>query len=271
MRAALGPEHLDQQVRGAVRDRRLLAELGVGVDEHEQLHDPSHAVELADLGLQAREQVEDRECRRGLARRDVDLAAELALVDVLAVAVGPVAGDEDDVADRDRADVAADGGVRGGELVAELGEALFGGHRALLVVGWRVASSGACRGRRRARSRRCGRRGAPRPRRACSCSRRRGSGSTVTTSPTSGRPAQRGEVDVAVLLGERVDAARPGTRRSGRGRRRSPPRPDRSSASSSRQSRMPRSAVGRLTTVARIRSAQSSSGTEPFAMHERSP
>ena len=30
------------------------------------------------------------------------------------------------------------------------------------------------------------------------------------------------------------------------------------------QSRMPRSAVGRLTTVARIRSAQSSSGTVPF-------
>ena len=36
-------------------------------------------------------------------------------------------------------------------------------------------------------------------------------------------------------------------------------------------SRMPRSVVGRLTTVARTRSAQSSSGTLPFAMHERSP
>ena len=37
------------------------------------------------------------------------------------------------------------------------------------------------------------------------------------------------------------------------------------------ESRIARSGVGRLTTVARMRSAQSSSGTEPFAMHERSP
>ena len=63
VRAALRAEDLDQQVRGAVRDLVLLLELGVRVDQHEQLHDARDAVELADLGLQAREQVDDRQLR----------------------------------------------------------------------------------------------------------------------------------------------------------------------------------------------------------------
>src|SRR6266850_433863 len=111
VRPALRPEDLDEQVRGAVRHRRLLRELGVGVDEDEQLHDAAHAVELADLGLQAREQVDDRQARGGLSGRHVDLATELPLVDELPVLVRAVPRDEDDVADDDRADVGADGGV----------------------------------------------------------------------------------------------------------------------------------------------------------------
>ena len=61
MAPTLRAEDLDQQVRGAVRHEVLLLELGIRVDEHEQLHDPSDAVELADLCLEAREQVEDRQ------------------------------------------------------------------------------------------------------------------------------------------------------------------------------------------------------------------
>ena len=131
-----------------------------------------HAVELADLGLQAREQVDDRQRRGRLAGRDVDLAAELALVDELAVLVGAVPGDEDDVADRDRADVVARrrGSGRGARGRARRG-ALRGSWHSFVV-----GVSEACRGRRRARSRRSGRSGARRPRRACSCSRTRGWG-----------------------------------------------------------------------------------------------
>src|SRR5690348_7893471 len=105
-------EDLDEQLGGAVRNRRLLAELRVGVDEHEQLDDALDAAQLADLLLQACEEVDDRECRRRLPRRHVDLATELALVDELAVAVRAMARDEDGVADADSADIAADGGVR---------------------------------------------------------------------------------------------------------------------------------------------------------------
>src|SRR6266850_447783 len=89
VRPALRPEDLDEQVRGAVRHRRLLRE----------------------LGLQAREQVDDRQARGGLSGRHVDLATELPLVDELPVLVRAVPRDEDDVADDDRADVGADGGV----------------------------------------------------------------------------------------------------------------------------------------------------------------
>ena len=92
-------EDLDEEVGRAVRDRRLLPEIRVGVDEHEQLDHALHTVELADLLLQAREQVHDRERGGRLPGRDVDLAAELALVDELAVAVRAVARDEDNAAD----------------------------------------------------------------------------------------------------------------------------------------------------------------------------
>ena len=172
VRASLGPEHLDQKVRGSVRHRRLLTELRVGVDEHEQLHDALHAVELADLGLQARKQVHDRQPGRCLAGRDVDLATELPRVDELAVLVGPVPRDEDDAANGDRADIAADRGVGCRKLVAELHQALFGGH---LRAPWSLGevASEACRGPRRARRRPRGRRGAQRPRRGGSCSRTR--------------------------------------------------------------------------------------------------
>ena len=39
--AALGAEHLDEQVGRAVGDEMLLLELRIRVDQHEQLHDPA--------------------------------------------------------------------------------------------------------------------------------------------------------------------------------------------------------------------------------------
>src|SRR5439155_667188 len=49
---ALVAEHLDEQVRAAVDDLRLVAELGRAVHHAEQLHHAAHAVEAAELGLQ---------------------------------------------------------------------------------------------------------------------------------------------------------------------------------------------------------------------------
>src|SRR4029077_2232616 len=53
----------------------------------------------------------------------------LPLVDELAVLVRTVPGDENDAADGDGADVRPDRRVRCRQLVAELGEAFFRGHR----------------------------------------------------------------------------------------------------------------------------------------------
>ena len=105
---------------------------------------------------------------------------------------------------RDRADVVADGRVRLGELVAELGEALFGGHGGSFVV--RVSSSAACRGRRPARSRRCGRRGAPTTSSCRFVQPQAWFGTIGDDLADLGPVGARGEVDEAVLLVERVDA-----------------------------------------------------------------
>src|SRR5207253_1302446 len=76
--AALLAVELDEQVGRAVRDLRLVAELGHRVDEAEQLHDPLDAVEAADALPDRRQHVQRHEPRRLLALLDPELATELA-------------------------------------------------------------------------------------------------------------------------------------------------------------------------------------------------
>jgi hypothetical protein len=56
-------EHLDEQVGAAVDHLGLVAELGHGVDHAQHLDDALDAIEVAQLGLHHRDQVE-----AGLAR-----------------------------------------------------------------------------------------------------------------------------------------------------------------------------------------------------------
>jgi hypothetical protein len=118
--AALLAEDGDEQVGGAVRDCRLVAELGHRVDEHEQLDHLLHPVEVADLLLDGREHVQHHELRRLPALVDVEVATELPDERGLAVAEGAVPRDEEQIADADGADVVGDGGRRLGQLEAEL-------------------------------------------------------------------------------------------------------------------------------------------------------
>src|SRR3989441_7809735 len=76
---ALVAEHLDEQVRAAVDDLRLVAELGRAVHHAEQLHHAAHAVEAAELGLHHREQREPDRARVLVALFHAELGAELAL------------------------------------------------------------------------------------------------------------------------------------------------------------------------------------------------
>jgi xanthine dehydrogenase large subunit len=72
-------EHLDEEVRAAVHHRRVVGELGHGVDHPEQLDDSSNSIEVAQLLLEHREQLQPDETgvRRRLFGRDV--GADLAL------------------------------------------------------------------------------------------------------------------------------------------------------------------------------------------------
>src|SRR5690606_20315339 len=101
-------EDLGHQIRGAVDHPRLFREVGGAVDQPEQLDHTGHAVEssgnrVLDLG---------QDLERGLARRlvaalDRQVAAALADITGLAVDDRPLAGDVDEMAGDDRADIAA--------------------------------------------------------------------------------------------------------------------------------------------------------------------
>src|SRR5438477_880198 len=123
-------EQLDEQVGGAVRDLRLVAELGHGVDEAEQLDHPLDAVEVAEGFTDRRQHVQRDEPCRLLALLDTELASELADELRPAVLERPMPGDEQDVTDRDRADVVADGRRHRWELDPELAQTRFRAHEA---------------------------------------------------------------------------------------------------------------------------------------------
>src|SRR5689334_18268448 len=132
--AALLAVELDEQVGRAVRDLRLVAELGHRVDEAEQLHDALDAVEAADGLADRRQHVQCHEPCRLLALLDPVLATELADELGLPVLEGPVPGDEENVPDGDGADVVADGRRHGGEPDPELLQTRLRAHEARLLA-----------------------------------------------------------------------------------------------------------------------------------------
>src|SRR5581483_115136 len=100
-------EHVDEEVRTAVDDRRGLVEARGAVDHTEDLHDPAHAVEAAELPAQGGQQSDADEPGGVPGRGEVEVPADLAPDHG---AVGPdraVAGQEEEVA-----------APRGGHVVA---------------------------------------------------------------------------------------------------------------------------------------------------------
>src|SRR3954454_9390569 len=85
--AALVAEGCNHQVGGAVQHLRPIEEIGRGVDEAAEPHHANHLVEVAERGLDLREQVDPAGPRGGVALLDGDAGAELALGDELALVV----------------------------------------------------------------------------------------------------------------------------------------------------------------------------------------
>ena len=87
MTADLLAEGLEEHARRPLGDLVLFGELGVAVDEHEQLVDARDPRELADVRLERPQQVEDHQLGGLLGRRHVEIAPDLAEVVIFTVAV----------------------------------------------------------------------------------------------------------------------------------------------------------------------------------------
>eukprot|EP01137_Pigoraptor_chileana_P028249 Opistho-2@11896 len=90
-------EDLGQQLGAAVGHQVLLGEVGRAVDQAHHLDDAADLVQVADGGVQGAQQVDGDGAGGGLAGGGVDIAAQLAGPD-LALALGDMAGDEDQIA-----------------------------------------------------------------------------------------------------------------------------------------------------------------------------
>ena len=71
-------QHLDEQVRTAIDDLRVIAEIGLRIDHAEQLDHGLDAAQFADRRLRRREQPETGEPRMGIALLDRGIAAKAA-------------------------------------------------------------------------------------------------------------------------------------------------------------------------------------------------
>ncbi len=78
MGAALGPEQLENQIRKAVHDARLLIEARRRVDHAEDARPRAYSVEIAELALDAAEHRERRETCRAITLLDGQVAPDLA-------------------------------------------------------------------------------------------------------------------------------------------------------------------------------------------------
>src|SRR5215831_12241614 len=74
----LRPEQLVEEIRRAVDHLRHAVEAGGRVDHSKQSHHPLHAVEVAELLLEAREHGEGNRARGGISLLDAQVAPNLA-------------------------------------------------------------------------------------------------------------------------------------------------------------------------------------------------
>src|SRR5580704_937228 len=111
--AALVAEGRDHQVGRAVQHLRSVEKIRRRIDEAAEPDHAHHLVEVADRGLDLREQVDGTTARGGIALFDRDAGAQLALGDQLALGVETdLTGDEQQVAGPDKADVIRHGACR---------------------------------------------------------------------------------------------------------------------------------------------------------------
>src|SRR5215207_6438560 len=78
MRAPLRPKELEDQIREAVHDARLLIETRRGIDHAEYTRPSTDAVEIAELAFNAAEHRERREARGPIALLDRQISPYLA-------------------------------------------------------------------------------------------------------------------------------------------------------------------------------------------------
>ncbi len=122
--AALVAEGCDHQVGRAVEHLGSVEEIRRGIDKAAKPHHADHLVEIAERGLDLRQQIDRATARRRVALLDGDAGAQLALGDQLAFRVeADLARDEQQVSGADKADIIGNGS---GGLVASEGGAAAG-------------------------------------------------------------------------------------------------------------------------------------------------
>src|ERR1700693_4769700 len=84
----LSPKAATIRGEGAVGPLGPVKKVGRGIDEAAEPDRANHLVEVADRGLDLRQQVDGATARRSVALLDRDAGAELALCDQLALRVG---------------------------------------------------------------------------------------------------------------------------------------------------------------------------------------
>src|SRR5688572_4474431 len=99
MRAAFLAEQLDDEVREAVDDSRLLVEVGCAVDHAEHLDPLDDELEVADLALERRHEVDAGQPRGLVPLLHGQVRSELAAMDDLATKDRAHAGEVDEVPD----------------------------------------------------------------------------------------------------------------------------------------------------------------------------
>src|SRR5437879_11023583 len=100
--AALVAEGCDHQVGGAVQHLWPVEEIRCGIDKTAEPHHAHDLVEVAEGGLDLREQIDRATLRRRVALFDGDAGAQLALGDQLAFRIGAnLPGDEQQVSSTD--------------------------------------------------------------------------------------------------------------------------------------------------------------------------
>src|SRR5438034_8321222 len=104
--AALVAECRDHQVGRAVQHLRSIKKVWRGIDETAEPHYADHLVEVAERGLDLRQEVDGATARRGVALLHGDAGAELSLGDQLAFGIDAnLTGDEQQVAGAHETDV----------------------------------------------------------------------------------------------------------------------------------------------------------------------